>query len=186
TSSAGATCCGSGANAATSLDWRSTSRTKSPDEVWSDRTRGGTVASSDTRVVVVTGGAAGIGAAIAEEVAGSGAFVVTVDPGVNVDGSVRTDASVEPTTAERIVAAGGQARASNTSVTDAAAVSALFNGLVEEFGSLDAVVNVAGITRPTGFALGKEDGWTALLQVHLDGHLNLLRAAPPILSAPRH
>ena len=143
-------------------------------------------AGDKTRVVVVTGGAAGIGAAIAEEVARSGAFVVTVDPGVNLDGSARLDADTEPTTAERIVAAGGQARASNTSVTDGAAVSALFAELVDEFGSLDAVVNVAGISRPTGFALGKEDDWTAVLDVHLNGYLNVLRAALPIMAAAGH
>ncbi len=38
------------------------------------------------RVTVVTGGAVGIGAAIAEELGRQGAFVVTVDPGVAVDG----------------------------------------------------------------------------------------------------
>jgi NAD(P)-dependent dehydrogenase (short-subunit alcohol dehydrogenase family) len=114
-------------------------------------------AGDDTRVVVVTGGAAGIGAAIAEELGRAGAFVVTVDPGLTLDGASRLDETAEPTTAERIVAAGGRARASNTSVTDAAAIRTLFTGLVDEFGSLDAVVNVAGISRPTGFALGKED-----------------------------
>jgi NAD(P)-dependent dehydrogenase (short-subunit alcohol dehydrogenase family) len=121
---------------------------------------------------VVTGGAAGIGAAIAEELGRSGAFVVTVDPRLTLDGSTLLDDTAEPTTADRIVAAGGQARASNTSVTDGAAVQALFTALVEEFGSLDAVVNVAGISRPTGFALGKEDDWAAVLDVHLNGYLN--------------
>ena len=47
-----------------------------------------------------------------------------------------------------------QARASNISVTDEDAVRALFAELVDEFGALDAVVNVAGISRPTGFAAG--------------------------------
>src|SRR5262245_14081834 len=115
TSSAGATCCGSGASAVTSLDWSSTSRTASPDPILTgpNTKPGGSVAPDKTRVVVVTGGAAGIGAAIAEEAARAGAFVVTVDPGVNLDGSARLEAATEPTTAERIVAAGGRARASN-------------------------------------------------------------------------
>ena len=78
-------------------------------------------------VTVVTGGAVGIGAAIAEELGRQGVFVVTVDPGVAVDGSPG-EGGAEATTAQRIVDAGGQARASNTSVTDEDAVRALFAG----------------------------------------------------------
>ena len=103
----------------------------------------------------------------------SGAYVVTVDPGVTVDGLGQEEAPAE-TTADRIVAAGGAARASNTSVTDAAAIDALFAGLVDEFGGLDAVINVAGISRPSGFAEGDEPAWTSVLSVHLDGYLNVL------------
>ena len=58
--------------------------------------------------------------------------------------------------------------------------------LVEEFGSLDAVVNVAGITRPSGFASGNEEDWVDLLDVHLDGYLNVLRAALPIMAKAGH
>ena len=72
-------------------------------------------------IAVVTGGAVGIGAAIAEELGRAGVYVVTVDPGVAVDGSPG-EGGAEATTAQRIVDAGGQARASNISVTDADAV----------------------------------------------------------------
>jgi len=133
-------------------------------------------------VVVVTGGGAGIGAAIAEAVGRSGAYVVTVDPGVTVDGLAQDEAPAE-TTADRIVAAGGSARASNTSVTDADAIDALFTGLADEFGGLDAVINVAGISRATGFAEGDEDAWASVLSVHLDGYLNVLRSALPVMAA---
>jgi NAD(P)-dependent dehydrogenase (short-subunit alcohol dehydrogenase family) len=136
-------------------------------------------------VAVVTGGAVGIGAAIAEELGRQGAFVVTVDPGVNVDGSPGSGGE-EATTAQRIVEAGGHARASNVSVTDADAVRALFEGLVEEFGALDTVVNVAGISRRTGFAHGDEQDWRAVLSVHLDGYLNVLRAALPLMTTAGH
>jgi NAD(P)-dependent dehydrogenase (short-subunit alcohol dehydrogenase family) len=141
---------------------------------------------SGAGVVVVTGGAVGIGAAIAEELGRNGFFVVTVDPGVAVDGTAQSGGDAEHTTAQRIVDAGGRARASNISVTDAHAVRDLFAGLAEEFGALDAVVNVAGITRPTGLANGTEDDWNALLSVHLDGYLNVLRAALPIMTAAGH
>ncbi|HEU5302345.1 MAG TPA: SDR family NAD(P)-dependent oxidoreductase [Acidimicrobiia bacterium] len=141
--------------------------------------------SAPPRVAVVTGAAVGIGAAIAEALARAGAFVVTVDPGVAVDGSPQ-QAGAERTTVQRIVDTGGQARASGISVTDEAAVRDLFAGLVDEMGALDAVVNVAGITRPTGFATGLEDDWQAVLDVHLNGYLNVLRAALPIMAAAGH
>jgi NAD(P)-dependent dehydrogenase (short-subunit alcohol dehydrogenase family) len=133
------------------------------------------------RVVVVTGGGAGIGAAIAEELGRNGDFVVTMDPLVTLDGSERLPAP-QQTTAGRIVAAGGSARASSVSVTDGEAVRSLFAELVAEFGRLDAVVNVAGITRPTTFASGTEPDWLEVLSVHLDGYLNILGAALPIMA----
>lgn len=136
------------------------------------------------RVVVVTGGAAGIGAAIAEDLGRRGAFVVTMDPVVALDGTPQT--STEQTTAQRIIDAGGTARASATSVTDEESVRALFTGLVEEFGSLDAVINVAGISRPTGFASGTEEDWTRVLDVHLNGYLTVLRVALPLMAAAGH
>lgn len=133
------------------------------------------------RAVVVTGGGGGIGAAIAESVASTGAFVVTVDPMVSVDGSEQLPA-VEQTTAGRILAAGGAARASGVSVTDESGIRQLFEQLADEFGGLDAVVNVAGISRPTSFAHGSDDDWRSVLTVHLNGYRNVLRAALPLMA----
>lgn len=136
-------------------------------------------------VAVVTGGGGGIGAAIAEALGRAGAHVVTMDPLVTLDGAEALPPT-EETTAGRIVAAGGSAQASSVSVTDGQAVRALFEELAAEHGSVDAVVNVAGITRPTGFAKGTEDDWHAVLAVHLDGYRNVLAAALPIMAAAGH
>ena len=137
------------------------------------------------RVVVVTGGGNGIGAAIAEELGRQGTFVVTLDPMVTLDGSAG-GSSAEPTTADRINAAGGTARAANISVTDADAVAGLFEDLFDEFRGLDGVINVAGISRPTGFAKGSEADWRSVLDVHLNGYRNILEAALPIMADARH
>ena len=135
-------------------------------------------------VAVVTGGGGGIGAAIATELGRRGTVVVIVDPLVAVDGSpvAASDEPSGPSTAERIVAGGGRAQASGASVTDIDAVRELFGDLVTEHGRLDAVVNVAGIARPTGFASGSDDDWAAVLSVHLDGYRNVLDAALPLMA----
>lgn len=141
--------------------------------------------SARQRVAVVTGGGGGIGAAIAEELGRGGWFVGTVDPLVTLDGSELLP-EPEETTAGRIVAAGGSAMASSASVTDGDALRRLFGELVEEHGGLDAVVNVAGITRQTFFATGTEEDWLAVLTVHLRGYLNVLDAALPLMAAAGH
>ncbi|MFZ0668666.1 MAG: SDR family NAD(P)-dependent oxidoreductase [Acidimicrobiales bacterium] len=137
--------------------------------------------SARQQVAVVTGGGGGIGAAIAEDLGRTGWFVVTLDPLVTLDGSAQLPEQPE-TTAGRIIAAGGHARASAASVTDAEAVRALFHGIFEEHGALDAVINVAGITRQTFFGKGTEEDWRAVLQVHLGGYLNILGAALPLMA----
>ena len=141
--------------------------------------------SARQQVAVVTGGGGGIGAAIAEELGRGGWFVVTLDPLVTLDGAERLP-EPEQTTAGRIVAAGGSARSSSVSVTDGEAVRGLFGELVDEHGGLDAVVNVAGITRHNSFAEGTEEDWLALLAVHLGGYLNVLDAALPLMAAAGH
>ena len=141
--------------------------------------------STRRRVAVVTGGGGGIGAGIAEELGRGGWFVVTVDPLVTLDGAERLP-EPEETTAGRIVAAGGAARATSVSVTDRPAVVGLFQELVDEHGGLDAVVNVAGITRQTYFGRGTEEDWLAVLTVHLEGYLNVLGAALPLMAQAGH
>ncbi len=137
------------------------------------------------RVAVVTGGGGGIGGAIAEELGHGGWFVLTVDPLVTLDGTEQLTPS-EETTAGRIVAVGGTAQASSASVTDGPALQHLFRELAEERGGLDAVVNVAGITRQSYVGRGTEEDWMALLDVHLGGYLNVLEASLPLMAAAGH
>ena len=128
------------------------------------------------RVVVVTGGGNGIGAAVASELRRQRWYVVTVDPMLSLDGSTKSD-DAPPPSGDRAV---------DLSVTDAEGVRALFTSLADEFGALDAVVNVAGISRPTSFTAGSEEDWRAVLDVHLNGYRNVLAAALPLMAAQGH
>ena len=132
------------------------------------------------RVAVVTGGGGGIGSASAVELARQGATVVVMDPGVGVQG----EDLKEPTaadTARRIRAAGGTAMDSTVSVTDRAAVQDLFEEVKRNHGSLDIVVNPAGILRFPALVDTTEDDWLAVLDVHFNGYLNVLSVALPMM-----
>jgi NAD(P)-dependent dehydrogenase (short-subunit alcohol dehydrogenase family) len=132
------------------------------------------------RVAVVTGGGGGIGSACALELARNGATVVVVDPGVGVQGEDLKEPSAA-NTASRIRAEGGTAIDSTVSVTDRAGVQDLFHQLKRDLGSLDIVVNTAGILRFPDFVDAEEDDWTAVLDVHFNGYLNVLSAALPTM-----
>jgi NAD(P)-dependent dehydrogenase (short-subunit alcohol dehydrogenase family) len=133
------------------------------------------------RVAVVTGGGGGIGTETALELARRGATVVAVDPGVGVQGEPLN----EPTAAEtvrRIEEQGGTGLASTVSVADADAVRSLFDEVVDRFGALDIVINTAGVLRFPTIPGTTEDDWSAVLDVHLGGYLNVLSAALPLMA----
>jgi NAD(P)-dependent dehydrogenase (short-subunit alcohol dehydrogenase family) len=131
---------------------------------------------------VVTGGAGGIGAAIAAELGRQGDFVVVADPYVTTDGRDRLAVEEEPAVVRTIISAGGQARLCPVSVTDADQVRGLFDSLAAEHGSVDIVVNAAGIIRGASLSSGSAADWAAELDVHLNGYLNILAAALPVMA----
>lgn len=111
------------------------------------------------KVVLITGGATGIGRATALAFARQGAAVVIGD----VD-----DRAVE--TVELIEQAGGKGLFVRTDVTVAAQVEHLVKSTVETFGSLDVAFNNAGILPPTGALLEQsEEDWDKTISVDLKG-----------------
>jgi NAD(P)-dependent dehydrogenase (short-subunit alcohol dehydrogenase family) len=132
------------------------------------------------RVAVVVGGGSGIGAEAALQLARRGAIVVVVDPGAGVYGEPLGEPTAE-LIAKRITAAGGQARSSTISVTDGDALGTLFGEVVRDFGALDIVLNTAGILRHANLREASEDDWRSMLDIHLNGYLNVLSAALPIM-----
>jgi len=123
----------------------------------------------DGRVVIVTGAGRGIGRGHALEFARQGARVVVNDLGVAQDGS---DPSATPAqeVVDEITAMGGEAVASGHDVADWDAAAAMVELAVSEFGSLDVVVNNAGILRDRMFVNSEQAEWEAVLRVHVLGH----------------
>ena len=134
---------------------------------------------------MITGGGGGIGAAAAMQLARQGTVVVAMDPGVGVQGEPLGEPTADETI-RRIVAEGGKGMASTVSVTDGDGVRTLFREVVEEFGSLDAVVNTAGILRFSSLPQASQDDWSDVLDVHVNGYLNVLAAALPHMIEARH
>lgn len=128
------------------------------------------------RAAIVTGGARGIGFAIAEALAQQGAGVVVLDPGGAKDGSGE-DASPAEQAAAQIRAAGGRAVACAESVADFDACGRAVALCIEHFGSVDIVVNNAGVLRPRMVWNMPEADWDLVVAVHLKGQFNMIRQA---------
>lgn len=122
------------------------------------------------QTAVITGGAQGLGLAIAQRFVAEGARVVLGD--VNL-----------AATEEAAAQLGGPevARAVRCDVTSSAEVDALVAAAVETFGGLDIMVNNAGITRDATMRKMTEDQFDQVISVHLKGTWNGLRAAAAIM-----
>jgi 3-oxoacyl-[acyl-carrier protein] reductase len=119
------------------------------------------------RVAVVTGAGRGIGAATAKAFAAAGAHVALLDK----DGAAATRV------AEEIAAAGGEALHFDTDVTDAFAVERVFDGIVEEYGRFDVLVNNAGILRDARLTEVSDEDFHDTLDVNLRGAMVCARLA---------
>lgn len=111
------------------------------------------------RVAVITGAGSGIGEATARRFAREGAIVVANDVDVELARSVATDLQKE----------GVRALAVGADVTKRAAVEAMMNHVVGEFGRLDVLVNNAGINRDAMSHKMTEEQWDQVLSVNLKG-----------------
>jgi meso-butanediol dehydrogenase/(S,S)-butanediol dehydrogenase/diacetyl reductase len=106
--------------------------------------------------VLITGGAQGMGAAVAEEYAKHGANVCVGD---------LNEAGVK-TVADRINANGGKAIAVKLDVTDRAQVTAAVKATVDAFGSINVMLNNAGINKPMMFLDVTEENWDMIMKVN--------------------
>ena len=117
-------------------------------------------------VAVVTGGSKGIGRATAAEFLDRGASVVITD--VDVEAGEATAAELDCTFRE-------------CDVRDFETVSATIDGVVEEFGRLDTLVNNAGIGSESSVGEMSLEEWRTVIDTNLDGVMHGCKAALPHL-----
>jgi meso-butanediol dehydrogenase / (S,S)-butanediol dehydrogenase / diacetyl reductase len=113
----------------------------------------------DDRVVVVTGGAGGIGAATCRAIAAEGGRVVVAD--LNPDAARAV--------ADEIVAAGGTATSVGVDVTKRDQVQAMLGTAVDTYGELNVIFNNAGMNRPRDFMEVDEANFDEIVRVNTWG-----------------
>ena len=128
------------------------------------------------KVAIVTGAARGIGAELAHTLAAAGAKVVVADV---LDGGA---------VAARIGAAGGEAMFCRADVTSPQSVAALAADTIARFGTVDVLVNNAGIfadlaKKPFTAIDGAE--WDAVMAVNVRGVFECAKAVAPVMIAKR-
>ena len=127
----------------------------------------------EDKVALVTGGAAGIGRAIAETFAREGAHVVIAD----------RDGEGAREVAETITRSNGSTAAHVTDITSTDEVKALMASIGEAFGRLDVLVNNAGVGERADFRHLSDEAWDKVWQVNLDGTVRCAREAFALLKA---
>lgn len=129
------------------------------------------------RVAIVTGGARGIGQAIAEDFVRHGAQVAIVDPGSAIDGSGQDVQAVH----EEARKLGPDALAITGSIASPEAARMVVARTRERFGAVDIVVNNAAILRDAFIFKGEPADWEAVIRTNLSAAFYLLAAATPVM-----
>ncbi|MDT7741203.1 MAG: meso-butanediol dehydrogenase / (S,S)-butanediol dehydrogenase / diacetyl reductase, partial [Actinomycetota bacterium] len=126
------------------------------------------------KVVVVTGGGSGIGAATAHRFAADGATVVITG---------RSSDKLEKTVADAPAGSTVVARTADTS--DEQAITQLIDEVAREQGRLDTLVNNAAVARPGTVTDLDADTWREVMSIDVDGVFYASKAALPHLTATR-
>ena len=127
------------------------------------------------KTALITGGAQGIGKSIALSMAKEGAGIGIAD--VNLE--------IAQQTAEEVKALGVKSIALKLDVSNQKSVTEAFNAFKTEFGSLDILINNAGITRDAILLRMKEEDWDAVLNINLKGSFLCSKEAVKIMAKQR-
>ncbi len=128
------------------------------------------------KTALVTGAGRGIGRGIALALARAGAKVLVNDIGASLSGE-GLERGPAARVAGEIVAAGGVALPNWDSVVDFGRAEAMVQQMLDTWGRIDILVNVAGILRDRMIFNMTEAEWDAVIAVHLKGSFNTCRAA---------
>jgi NAD(P)-dependent dehydrogenase (short-subunit alcohol dehydrogenase family) len=132
----------------------------------------------DDRVAVITGAGRGLGRAYALLLASKGAKVIVNDNGSAISGT-NGDLGVADSVVAEIRAAGGEAVACTETVATPDGGQAIIDAARKSFGRIDILIHNAGNNRYASLTEMSFEDFDAVLDVHLRGAFNLVRAAFP-------
>ncbi|MFP3998985.1 MAG: SDR family NAD(P)-dependent oxidoreductase, partial [Desulfobacterales bacterium] len=135
----------------------------------------------DGQVAIVTGAGGGLGRTYALDLAARGAKVVVNDRGGPRDGSGEGSPAPARKVVDEIKAAGGEAVASYDSVATAEGGENIVKCATDNYGTVDILINNAGILRDKSFGKMEPDDWQAVIDVHLNGAYHVSRPAFKIM-----
>jgi NAD(P)-dependent dehydrogenase (short-subunit alcohol dehydrogenase family) len=130
----------------------------------------------DDRVAVITGAGRGLGRAYALFLGAKGAKIIVNDTGGSLRGE-GSDRGPAEEVARTIVAAGGEAVASNESVATAQGGRAIIASALEHYGRIDILIHNAGIVRSAPLQEMTDVDFDAVLDVHLRGAFHVVQPA---------
>ncbi|MEZ5219919.1 MAG: SDR family oxidoreductase [Ilumatobacteraceae bacterium] len=130
----------------------------------------------DGKVAIITGAGGGLGRQHALLLASRGALVVVNDLGGSVDGT-GSDKGAAERVVDEIKAAGGEAVADTNSVATPEGGKAIVQTAVDAFGTVDIVINNAGILRDKAFHNMEPDLMNPVFDVHLKGAFHVTQPA---------
>jgi 3-oxoacyl-[acyl-carrier protein] reductase len=126
----------------------------------------------ENKVVMVTGGAAGIGRITAESFASEGAKIAICD--INPEAGQAAAKALGP-----------DASFEQVDVASTAAVSGWVDAVYDQYGQIDVLVNNAGITRDGLIMRMKEKDWDAVINVNLKSVFNCIKAVSRVMVKQR-
>ena len=126
------------------------------------------------KIAIVSGGTSGVGREIALSLAAEGANVAVNYRSSGKDAEILVD---------EIVAKGGKAKAYKADVADFAAVKAMVDDIVKDFGGLNILINNAGLAIRQRFLETKPEDWHRQIDACLYGAIHCCHAAVPHLDA---
>jgi len=127
------------------------------------------------KVALITGGAQGIGEAIARKLASEGASIAIID--VNLEKAKAT--------ADDIKKLGVETEAYKADVSNTSEVQKVVDEIFEKFKRIDILVNNAGITRDTLMMRMTEQDWDLVININLKGAFNFTKAVTKIMAKQR-